>query len=93
MRVCNKKNFHPTFLLKDFKTSVKEWERKRDRLQKAVEVKMETNRPEEEIDESKKRFDDHAMTQPPLKWMLDARDFMRNPEKFRESNFKLSNKN
>ena len=75
---------------KNYKKAVKEWEMKKDRLQKAVENKRENHRLPAEIDEAQKKLDEHVETRLPLKWMLDAREYMRNPEKMRGSKIEFS---
>ena len=70
---------------KDYKKKMNDWERKRKGLEMTVKKKKENSRPQAEITNSQKRLDDYMSTQPPLQWMLEVRDFMRNPEKIRES--------
>ena len=73
---------------KNYKKSVKEWEKKRSTLEKALKTKEEKLRPQEEIEAAKNSLQahmDHMEDKLALKWMLDARDFMRNPEKIQES--------
>ena len=73
---------------RNYKKSVKEWEKKRSTLEKALKTKEEKLRPQEEIEAAKNSLQahmDHMEDKLALKWMLDARDFMRNPEKIQAS--------
>ena len=67
------------------KKEVRDWEKKMNQLQKVVENKIKSKRPEKEIEESQKKLNGHLETRPALKWIVDARDIMRNQREFKES--------
>ena len=70
---------------KNYKKAVNEWEKKKQQLRKAVENKKANHRPQEEIERAEKSLEEHIEKKLPLKWMIDARDFMGKPTKMQES--------
>ena len=70
---------------KNYRKSVNEWKNKRHLLKKAVENKRTNDRPLKEIEIAEKSLEDHMEKKLPLKWMLDAKDFMRDPTRMQKS--------
>ena len=70
---------------KDYKVDAKQWEREKNRLEKEVENLKKSGRSKDDVEVSEARLKAHLEKEPPLKWMLDARDLMRKPEKLKES--------
>ena len=65
---------------KSYKTAAKEWDEKKKQLEEALESKKAeaTKLHPEQIEQAQKSLDEHVALKLPLKWMLDARDFIRN---------------
>ena len=69
---------------KQFKAEAKKWEQERNRLEKLRENLRKSERPAPEVEEADKAFEEHLEGKPKLKWMVEARDLMRNPHKMKQ---------
>ena len=75
---------------KSYREEVKKHEQAKRRLEKRVENLKKNGRPQAEIDsaiEELKSFQDQLQH----KWMLESRDRMKNPEKYREGRASVAN--
>ena len=70
---------------KNYRKAVNDWEKQSHLLKKTVENKRTNDRPLKEIEIAEKSLEDHMEKKLPLKWMLDARDFMRDPTRMQKS--------
>ena len=70
---------------KELKKKVADWEKKRSLLTSTVTKKKEKNRPEEEIVKAQQKLDEHLASEPERRWMLDARELMRDLEKHQKN--------
>ena len=71
---------------KNYKTAAKEWDKKKKQLERALENKKANaaKLSPEQIEQAQKSLDAHVALKLPLKWMLDARDFIRNAKIIQE---------
>ena len=66
---------------KNYETAAKQWDNKKYQLEKELEGKKANAAilPPGQIEQAQKSLDDHMAAILPLKWMIDAREVLRNP--------------
>ena len=66
---------------------VTDWSKRKSQLENTVVKKRENSRPVADVEKAQHTLDDHLATEPSQKWMLDAReslrDIIKDPQNFR----------